>query len=82
MVGDGHAMGVTAQITKPMLWASKRAFGVDHPVFSEQWSQPRSKCFRLSEELQVSMKIELAVMKGTLERFVTAPSASTGRKKS
>src|SRR4029077_8883359 len=70
MVGDGHAMSVTAQITEHMLWASERAFRVDHPVLSEQWSQPRSKCFRLSEELQVSMKVELAVMKGALERFV------------
>ena len=70
MVGDGHAMGVTAQITEHMLWASERAFRVDHPVLSEQWSQPRSKGFWLSEELQVSMKVELAVMKGALEGFV------------
>jgi hypothetical protein len=70
MVGDGHAMGVTAQITEHMLWASERTFRVDHPVLSEQWSEPCSKGFRLSEELQVSMKGELAVMKGTLERFV------------
>src|SRR6266478_7838221 len=70
MVGDGHAMGVTAQITEHMLWASERTFRVDHPVLSEQWSQPRGKGFRLSEELQVSMKVELAVMKGTLDRFV------------
>jgi len=53
-----------------MFWASERAFRIDHPVFSEQWSQPGSKGFRLSEELQVSMKAELAVMKGALEGFV------------
>ena len=70
MVGDGHAMGVTAQITQHMLWASERTCRVDHPVLSEQWSEPRSKGFRLSEELQVSMKVELTVMKGALERFV------------
>jgi hypothetical protein len=63
-------MGVTAQITEHMLWASERTFRVDHPVLSEQWSEPHSKGFRLSEELQVSMKVELAVMKGTLECFV------------
>ena len=63
-------MGVAAQITEHMLWASEWTFRVDHPILSEQWSQPRSKGFRLSEELQVPMKIELAVMKGTLERFV------------
>src|SRR5258708_17720834 len=70
MVGDGHAMGVTAQITEHMLWAPEWTFRIDHPVLSEQWSEPRSKGFRLSEELQVSMKGELAVMKGALERFV------------
>jgi len=70
MVGDGHAMGVTAQITKHMLWAPERTFRVDHPVLSEQWSQPRSKGFRLSQEPQVSMKGELAVMESTLECFV------------
>jgi hypothetical protein len=36
MVGDGHAMGVTTEIAKHMLWASKRSFRVNHPVFSEQ----------------------------------------------
>src|SRR6267378_3173435 len=70
VVGDGYAMGVTAQIAEYMLRPSERWFRVDHPVLLEQWSQPGSKGFRLSEELQVSMKVELAVMKGTLERFV------------
>jgi hypothetical protein len=63
-------MGVTAQITEHMLGASERTFRVDHPVLSEQWSQPRSKGFRLREELQVSIKVELAALKGALERFV------------
>jgi hypothetical protein len=67
MVGDSYAMGVTAQITEYMLGTSERRFRVDHPVLSEQCSQPRSKDFRLSEELQVSMKVELAVMKGALK---------------
>ena len=43
MVGDGHAMGITAQITEHMLWASERTFRVDHPVLSEQRSQPRGE---------------------------------------
>jgi hypothetical protein len=52
-----------------MLWALEGTFRVDHPVVSEQWSEPGSKGFRLSEELQVSMKVELAVMKGAFERL-------------
>src|SRR6266704_5502437 len=67
MIGDSHAMGVAAQITEHMLWASERAFRVDHPVLSEQGSQRGSKCFRLSEESQVSVEAELAVREGALE---------------
>src|SRR5205809_2341051 len=70
MIGDGYAMGITAQILEHILGATEGRFRVDHPVFSEQWSEPRSKGFRLSEELQVSMKVELAVLKGALERLV------------
>jgi len=70
VIGDGQAMGVTAQIAEHILRASERSFRVDHPVSSKQWPEPCSKGFRLSEGLQVSMKGELAVMKGALERLV------------
>jgi hypothetical protein len=60
-------MGVTAQIAEHILWASERSFRVDHPVLSEQWSQPREKGLGLSEKLQVSMKAESAVMKSAPE---------------
>jgi len=70
VVGDGYAMGVTTQIAEHILGASEGWFRVDHPVFSEQWSQPGSKDFGLSEELQVSMKVELAVVEGAFECLV------------
>jgi hypothetical protein len=35
LVGDGDAMGVTAQITEYMLRASARWFRVDHPILSK-----------------------------------------------
>ena len=37
MVGDGHAMGVAAEILQHILGATEGAFRVHHPVFSEQW---------------------------------------------
>ena len=37
MVGDGYAMSVTTQILEYVLGASERSFGINHPVFSEQW---------------------------------------------
>ena len=70
MVGDGHAMGVAAQILEHILGSTERRFRIDHPVFSEQWSQPGSKDFGLSEELQVSVKVELAVFEGAFEGLV------------
>src|SRR5258707_1343498 len=67
MIGNGYAMGVTAQIAEHILRASEGSFRVDHPVLSKQWPEPCSKCFRLSEGLQVSVEAELAVLKGALK---------------
>ncbi len=67
MIGDRYAMSVTAQIMEDMLWSSKRTFRVDHPVVSEQFSEPRRESLRLSKERQLSMEPELAVAKGALE---------------
>ena len=35
-VGDGHAVGVCAEIAQYMFWAAERLFGVDDPVVTEQ----------------------------------------------
>ena len=70
VIGDGHAMGVTAQITEHILGSTERWFRVDHPVLSKQWPEPCGKGFRLSEEFQVSMKVELAILEGAFECLV------------
>ena len=67
MVGDGHAMGVAAQIVEHKLWATEGWFQVDDPFFPVQGSEPGGKGFRLSEECEVSMETELAVAEGLLE---------------
>ena len=41
---------------------------VDHPILSVEWSQPGGEGLGLSEELQVSMEVELAITEGLLER--------------
>jgi hypothetical protein len=43
MVGDGYAMGVSAEILEYIVGAAEGWFGVDDPVFSEQWLQPGSE---------------------------------------
>jgi len=36
MAGDGHAMGVAAQILEHIFGATEGTFCVDHPIFSEE----------------------------------------------
>src|SRR5260370_7489966 len=67
MVGDGHAMGVAAEILQYKLWATEGWFQIDDPVLAVQGSQPGGKSFRLSEECEVSMETKLAVTEGLLE---------------
>jgi hypothetical protein len=50
MVGDGHAVGVTAEIVQHILGAAKGWFRVYDPVFSEQWPEPGSEDLGLIEE--------------------------------
>ena len=37
MVGDGHAMGVAAQILQDIFGTTEGTFQVHHPVLSKQW---------------------------------------------
>jgi hypothetical protein len=45
VVGDGYAMGVTAQIAEHILRSSERSFRVDHPVLSTVVSATRKKFY-------------------------------------
>src|SRR6266566_1485518 len=67
MVGDGHAMGVAAQILKHKLWATEGWFQINDPVCSVQGPQPGGKDVWLSEEGEVSVETELAITEGLLE---------------
>src|SRR5256885_196902 len=67
MVGDGHAMGVTAEILEHIFGAAKGWFGVDDPVLSEQRSQPRSEDLGLREQSQIAGEVQLVMLKGRLE---------------
>src|SRR5258706_15799950 len=53
MVGDGHAMGVAAEILQHILGATEGTSQVDDPVLSKQWPEPSSEDLGFGEELQV-----------------------------
>ena len=67
MVGDGHAMGVAAEILQHIFGASEGTFQVNHPVFSKQWPEPSSKDLGFGEELQLFGETELAILEGLPE---------------
>src|ERR1700686_5882085 len=67
MVGDGDAMGVTAEILEHILGAAEGWFRVDHPVFAKQRSQPGGEEFGLRKPRQIPGKMQLASLKGQLE---------------
>jgi hypothetical protein len=67
MIGDGHAMGVAAQILEHIFGAAEGRFGVDDPVLSEQWPQPGSEDLGLREQRKMAGKMKLAMLKGRFE---------------
>ena len=54
MVGDGHAMGVAAEILQHILGTTEGTFQVDHPVFSKQWPEPSSEDLGFGEQYLVN----------------------------
>ena len=69
MVGDGHTVRVAAQIVQHIFGATEGTFQVHHPGLSKQRPQPGGKDLGLSEEFQISLEAELAVLEGLLERI-------------
>src|SRR5208282_564722 len=66
-VGDGHTMGVTAEILEHIVGTAEGWFGVDDPVFSEQWPEPGSEDLGLRERSQIAGEVQLVTLKGGLE---------------
>ena len=67
MVGDGHAVGVAAQVLQHILRATEGTFQIDHPVMPVQRPQPGSKDFGLRKKLQISLEAELAILESLFE---------------
>src|SRR5258708_33961158 len=67
MVGDGHAMGVAAEILQHILGATEGTSQVDHPVLSKQGPEPSSEDLGFGEELQVFGEAELPILEGLPE---------------
>jgi hypothetical protein len=47
-VGDGHAMGVAAEILQDVVRSAKGGLGVDHPFLVLEWCQVAAKSGRVT----------------------------------
>ena len=68
MVGDGHAMGIAAEILQDICGTTEGPFQVHHPVFSVEWPQPGSENLGLRQKFQVGLEVELTILEGQFER--------------
>jgi hypothetical protein len=67
VIGDGHAVGVAAEITENVFWTPEGRLAVDHPVVTEEGAEERSESLRLREKLEVPVEAQLAVGEGPFE---------------
>jgi len=66
-VGGADAMGVSAEVAQGMFRSGERSLGVDHPVVTEQDSEPGDEAARLGERCEMTVELELAFSERGLE---------------
>jgi len=67
MIRDGNAVGITTEVVEHILGTTEGWLGVDDPMFSKQWPEPRGEDLRLSEWCQIAGKVQLPLLKSRLE---------------
>ena len=67
VVGDGHAMGIAAQVVEDLFGTTERPFGIRHPLGFAKRRQILKESFPLPERRQRGEELELALVKGGLQ---------------
>ena len=68
MMGDGDAVGVSAEITQGLLGTTEGWLAIDHPVMPEQLAEPSGEDLGVSERLQIAIEAQLSFAAGALQR--------------
>ena len=68
VMGDGDAVGVSAEITQGLLGTTEGRFAIDHPVMPEQLGEPSGEDLGVSERLQIAIEAQLSFAAGALQR--------------
>ena len=67
MVGNGHSMGVAAEVAENILRAAEGRFAVDNPPMAEQLTDKRVERFRVREMLKPALEAELTFCESVLQ---------------
>ncbi len=59
LVGDGHPVGIAAEVMIDVKGDLKRAFGVDHPLFSGKFPGETPELHRVCQSLQLAFCVSL-----------------------
>ena len=67
MVGDGHAVGVAAEVVQHMLRATEGTFQIHDPVLPVERPDPGGEGLGLGEQCQISCKAQLTIAESLLK---------------
>ena len=67
MVGNGHSMGVAAEIFENLLRPAEWAFAVNHPIVAVEVANEGMKGLRIRKMLQLSVKADFPFSKSLFE---------------
>ena len=57
LIGNGHAVGVSAEVLEDLLRPAERRLGVDDPLFLAQWHQILGELGWFGERFQLAEKL-------------------------
>lgn len=67
MVGNGHSMGIAAEIAENIFRAAEGPFAVDDPLMAEQLTNKGVECLRVRKMLKPAVEAELAFCESVLQ---------------
>jgi hypothetical protein len=66
-VGDADTMGVRTEIAEDVLWSAEWSLRIDHPIVTEQASEPGSEAAWLSQRFEMAMELKVAIVESSLQ---------------
>ncbi len=67
MIGNGHSMGIAAQVAEHIFRAAKRPFAVHHPLMAEQLTDKGVERLRVRKVLKAAVEAERAFCESVLQ---------------